>query len=197
MSHTHTNRIGLAATRFPPGSWAGRSGAPTPRAALDNRPISPEAIVTTSLPYPTPPVQVPEPVHLPEGDGLGERLRGLSPQQLLEAMQFLAWWSPGVFTAVLDYCEAGNWGTDDFDPDPAPDPEDDDDAVTDLAPYCGRCGGDLGIFLRFGLDWRHYSGSGLDDIELYEPGHAPELAWRAPVTAVPAGAATQSARQAA
>jgi hypothetical protein len=40
------------------------------------------------------------------------RLRGLTGEQLLEAMTFLAWWSPGIFTAVLDYCEFGNWGAD-------------------------------------------------------------------------------------
>jgi hypothetical protein len=62
----------------------------------------------TSVPYAAPPQQA------PEDDGLAGRLRGLSPQQLLEAMQFLAWWSPGTFNAVMDYCEAGNWGTDDW-----------------------------------------------------------------------------------
>jgi len=40
------------------------------------------------------------------------RLRGLAGEQLREAMTFLAWWSPGVFTAVLDYCEFGDWGAD-------------------------------------------------------------------------------------
>jgi hypothetical protein len=127
----------------------------------------------SSLPYPTPPVQAPE---LPEDDYLTERLRGLSPQQLLEAMQFLAWWSPGTFTAVMDYCEVGAWGTDDLYPDQ------DGDAGEPM-PCCARCGGDLGIFLKFGLDWRHYTGTALADIELYDPGHPAELTWRTPALA--------------
>jgi hypothetical protein len=130
----------------------------------------------TSVPYPR------EPVRAPDDDPYTARLRGLSYQQLTDAMTFLAFWSPAAFTAVLDYCEATEWGWNGFDPDLVPDPDDDDDPDGGPAPVCGRCGGDLGIFLKFGLDWRHYRGQGLDDIELYEPGHAPELAWRAAAT---------------
>jgi hypothetical protein len=40
-------------------------------------------------------------------------------------------------------------------------------------------GGDIGIFLRFDLlDWRHFTGTDLTDLELTEPGHRPVLAWR-------------------
>jgi len=42
------------------------------------------------------------------------------------------------------------------------------------------CGGDIGVFLKFGLDWRHYRGTDLTDLELFEPGHRPVLAWRSP-----------------
>ena len=130
----------------------------------------------TSLPYPD------EPPRVPEDDQFTERLRGLSPQQLLDAMTFVAFWSPGAFTAALDYCEATDWGWSGFDPDLASDPDDDDNPDDDPAPVCVRCGGNLGIFLKFGLDWRHYRGEGLDGLELYDPGHAPEINWRVPAS---------------
>jgi hypothetical protein len=123
----------------------------------------------TSLPYPA------EPAQAPDDDQFTERLRGLSPQQLLDAMTFLAFWSPSAFTAVLDYCEATAWDW----TGPGPDQDDPDG---DPAPVCGQCGGSLGIFLKFGLDWRHYRGEDLDDIELYDPGHAPVITWRAPAS---------------
>lgn len=44
----------------------------------------------TSLPYPH------EPVPVSEDDQFTERLRGLSPQQLLDALTFVAFWSPGT-----------------------------------------------------------------------------------------------------
>ena len=126
----------------------------------------------TSLPYHD------EPTGVPNDDQFTERLRGLSAQQLLDAMTFLSFWSPSAFAAVLDYCEATDWGWSGFDPDLIPDQDGDDNRDDSPAPVCARCGGDLGIFLKFGLDWRHYRGQGLDDIELYDPGHAPELTWR-------------------
>ena len=122
----------------------------------------------TSLPYPN------ERVPAPDDDQFTERLHGLSAQQLLDAMTFLSFWSPPAFTAVLDHCEATEWGWSGSGPDLLPDPDD------TPATACARCGADLGIFLKFGLDWRHYRGQGLDDIELYDPGHAPELTWRTP-----------------
>ena len=42
------------------------------------------------------------------------------------------------------------------------------------------CGGDIGIFLKFGLAWRHYAGTDLSDIEPLDPGHRPVVAWRTP-----------------
>jgi hypothetical protein len=136
----------------------------------------------TSLPYPDAPARV------SDDDPLTERLRGLSAQQLLDAMTFLTFWSPSAFTAALDYCEATDWGWSGFDPDLVPDPDTDDNPDTDPAPVCARCGADLGIFLKLGLDWRHYRGQGLDDIELYDPGHAPHITWRSPASPrTPAG----------
>ena len=36
-------------------------------------------------------------------------------------------------------------------------------------PFCLQCGADIGIFLKVGLDWRHYRGETLADIELSIP----------------------------
>ena len=139
----------------------------------------------TSLPYPG------EPASAPDDDQFTERLRGLSTQQLLDAMTFLSFWSPSAFTAVLDYCEAVDWGWSSFDPDLIFDPDSEDDDPDDSpAPVCARCGGDLGIFVKFGLDWRHYRGEGLDNIELYDPDHAPEIIWRAPASTRTPGSLT-------
>lgn len=51
-------------------------------------------------------------------------------------------------------------------------------------PYCTECGGDVGIFIAHGDAWLHYRGEGTaaDPVELFDAGHAPEVAWR------PAGA---------
>lgn len=37
-----------------------------------------------------------------------DRLRGRTHTDLLEAMTWLAWYSPGVFTAVMDYMDHVN-----------------------------------------------------------------------------------------
>jgi hypothetical protein len=83
------------------------------------------------------------------------------------ALTWLAGYSPAVFDATLDATEPC---TDDDTPDPATDP----------APFCVICGADVGIFLRFGLDWRHYRADGttVGQIELFDPGHTPVIAWR-------------------
>jgi hypothetical protein len=35
----------------------------------------------------------------------GERLRGLTREQLEDRLRWLSWWAPGVFTGVMDYME--------------------------------------------------------------------------------------------
>lgn len=47
-------------------------------------------------------------------------------------------------------------------------------------PYCTECGADVGIFIGHGDAWLHYAGQGTtaSPIELYDPGHAPVVAWR-------------------
>jgi hypothetical protein len=105
------------------------------------------------------------------GDGPAEeRLRDLDRQQLADRLTWLSWWAPGTFQAVMDYMQ--------FVDDRAADGTLDADDPDDPAPYCTACGAEIGIFIRYGLDWRHYRGEGLDNIELYDPGHAPEVGWR-------------------
>jgi hypothetical protein len=47
-------------------------------------------------------------------------------------------------------------------------------------PYCVTCGSPVGIFPGYADGWHHWRGEGTADspVELYEAGHAPEVAWR-------------------
>jgi hypothetical protein len=107
------------------------------------------------------------------------RLRGLTDQQLGDRLTWLAWYQPGIFTAVMDYMEFSDALAADADPTgPGPDDRGYDEAPV---PVCGLCGADIGIFIKFGLDWRHYrEGGALGQAEIFDPGHAAELAWRPP-----------------
>jgi hypothetical protein len=80
------------------------------------------------------------PVHAIEARKRIERLSGFSPDQLTDGMMWLAGYAPEVFDALLDTVDAESLTT---------------DSPQDPAPICGRCGADIGIFLKFGLDWRH------------------------------------------
>jgi hypothetical protein len=101
------------------------------------------------------------PAHDPEGRARVERLGGFCSQQLTEGMIWLSGYAPRVFDAVLDAVEPSVG-----------------DGSEEPAPFCSQCGADIGIFLKFGLGWRHYKGTTLSEIELFEPGHAPVVAWR-------------------
>ena len=54
----------------------------------------------------------------------------------------------------------------------------DDEAI----PLCRRCGSPVGIFLNRGLHWQHFRGDGVTSgaQEIYDPGHAAEVAWILP-----------------
>jgi hypothetical protein len=90
-----------------------------------------------------------------------ERIGQLTARQREDALLWLAGYAPAVSDAVTSAVE----------PFPG-------DGSDDPAPFCGHCGADIGVFLKFGLDWRHYKATTFDDIELFDPGHAPVLAWR-------------------
>lgn len=65
-----------------------------------------------------------------------------------------------------------------------PDDDEDQGDEDDDEPYCYQCGSPVGIFIGHGDAWLHYRGEGTvaDPVELFDAGHAPEVAWR------PAGA---------
>jgi hypothetical protein len=94
-----------------------------------------------------------------------DRLATVTTDGKTEALQFLAGYDPGTFDAILDAVEP-------CDPD----------AAEDSAPFCARCGQEIGIFLRYGLGWQHYRdhGDGMTygDFEVFDAGHAPVLVWR-------------------
>jgi hypothetical protein len=107
------------------------------------------------------------------------RLRGLSYQQLADRLRWLSWYQPGAFTAVMDYMECCDDRSAETDPTSVG--RDSGDIDTDPTPVCATCGADIGIFVKFGLEWRHYrEGATLGEAEIFDPGHAPELLWRIP-----------------
>jgi hypothetical protein len=107
-----------------------------------------------------------------------ERLRAFSPDQMAVGLIWLSGYDPCTFDAVLDAVASCAGDEDAFGREPE--------------PVCGTCGEKIGIFLRLGLDWRHYRetrdalllGSHRDtvptigQIELFEPGHPPVVTWR-------------------
>ena len=108
------------------------------------------------------------------------RLRGLTHQQLAGRLNWLSWYQPGVYQAVMDYGQFSDDLAADTDPTD-PDPDDHFGHAEDPTPVCARCGSDIGIFIKFGLQWRHYRGrDALGQAEIFDPGHEPELAWRLP-----------------
>ena len=65
-------------------------------------------------------------------------------------------------------------------PDALGETADDDQDGNDNEPYCYTCGSPAGIFLGHGDGWHHWRGMGTADspVEIYDAGHAPEVAWR-------------------
>ena len=142
--------------------------------------------MTTSLPNHSPsarPIDVFQEDPFEEDNLHEARLRGLSRQELSDRLAWLSWYQPCIFTAVMDYMDFSDALAADTDP-VGPDPdslEHDEEPV----PICRRCGADIGIFIKFGLDWRHYrEGAALGQAEIFDPGHTPELAWRLPRSAM-------------
>jgi hypothetical protein len=113
-----------------------------------------------------------------------ERLRTFSPDQMAAGLIWLLGYDLRTFDAVLDAAE--------------PCMEDEDPSGSDPEPVCGICGEHIGIFLRLGLDWWHYretresslmggqerlGGTGVGQVELFDPGHAPVVTWHLPAEA--------------
>ena len=98
-----------------------------------------------------------------------DRLAALTPEDKTAGLVWLAVHAPATCDAMLDALESDAW-------------DDAAAACEEPEPYCLLCDTDVGIFLRFGLDWRHYAGDGTaaGHIELFDPGHVPVVAWRQP-----------------
>jgi hypothetical protein len=96
------------------------------------------------------------------------RLTALTPQDTAAGLLWLAMNFPSVCDAMLDKIDYDAID----DPDPAGEPE----------PFCAECGAYIGIFLRHGLHWSHFHGdpTTISQIELFDPGHQPVVAWRMP-----------------
>jgi hypothetical protein len=95
------------------------------------------------------------------------RLSALGPEDTVAGLLWLAMNFPAVCDAMLDKTEF--------------DAVDDEDPCQELEPFCAHCGADIGIFLRYGTDWRHYRGAiTTGQIEVFDPGHDPIVAWRLP-----------------
>jgi hypothetical protein len=94
-----------------------------------------------------------------------ERLGTANPEQQRQALVFLSGYAPAVFDTILDAVEPC-----DETADPA--------AAEDAEPFCATCAERVGIFLRLGLDWRHYRGDEPDGpFEIFDPGHEPVVTW--------------------
>jgi hypothetical protein len=108
-----------------------------------------------------------------------DRLRACSPDQMAAGLTWLLGYDQQAFDAVLDAVE--------------PRTGEEDLSGSEPEPACGICGEKTGIFLRLGLDWRHYretrdssliggqdrlKGTRIGQVELFDPGHAPVVTWR-------------------
>jgi hypothetical protein len=97
-----------------------------------------------------------------------DRIAALSQDDMAAGLFWLAMNFPAVCDALLDKTEF--------------DAIDDEYPSQEPEPFWAECDSHLGIFQRFGLDWRHYRGDAttLDQIEVFHPCHAPVIAWRLP-----------------
>ncbi len=105
---------------------------------------------------------------------LTERLELLGVMDPDDMRASLAWLA-GAFPQVFDFAlvrdrELVTRLEDRLGEDPAGEGE----------PYCATCGAAAGIFIGHGDAWLHYAGEGTvaSPVELYDAGHAPDVAWR-------------------
>jgi len=96
-----------------------------------------------------------------------DRLAKASSEQMEAALAYLSMIDPEAFEIALTAATTA-----------AGDIHEDDEAI----PVCRRCGGLAGIFLSRGLQWQHFRGDGITSgaQQIYDPGHAVEIAWILP-----------------
>jgi len=96
-----------------------------------------------------------------------DRLAKASSEQMEAALAYLSMIDPEAFEIAFTAVTTD-----------ADEIHEDDEAI----PVCRRCGGLAGIFLSRGLQWQHFRGDGVTSgaQEIYDPGHAVEIAWILP-----------------
>jgi hypothetical protein len=94
---------------------------------------------------------------------ISERIGLLAPDQVTAGLEWLATHEPHIFRAVVRAAEIWDDGT-------APG----SDARWER--YCVVCGGQPGITVAVGDDWRHYPGDRPPGP--YDAGHQPVIGWR-------------------
>jgi hypothetical protein len=96
-----------------------------------------------------------------------DRLAKATSEQMEAALGYLSMVDPEAFEIALTAATSD-----------AAETHEDDDAI----PVCRQCGGLVGIFLSHGLQWQHFRGDGVTSgaQEIYDPGHAAEVAWISP-----------------
>ena len=111
---------------------------------------------------------------------LTERLELLGVMDPDDMRASLAWLA-GAFPQMFDFALVRDRGLAERLTTQLADVEDQED---EDEPYCYQCGSGVGIFYGHGDAWHHFRGEGTaaSPVELFDAGHAPEIAWR------PAGA---------
>jgi len=96
-----------------------------------------------------------------------DRLARATAEQMEMALAFLSRIDPESFEIALTAATSADG-----------DIHEDEEAI----PLCRRCGGVVGIFLSRGLQWQHFRGDGVTSgaQQIYDPGHAAEVAWILP-----------------
>ena len=111
------------------------------------------------------------------------RLRGLTHEQLADRLTWLAWYQPGGLQRGDGLHGIQRHARRRCREPPVP-----AQSTAATTRYSLRSARDaaliFGIFIKFGLDYRHYrEGAALGQAEIFDPGHAGELAWRLPGSA--------------
>ena len=105
-------------------------------------------------------------------------MRGLSKQELADRLTWLAWYQPGVFTAVMDYMDFSDGLAADTDPTGP------DLAASNTTSHPSRYAADAALTLAYSSSsaWTGGIPRGCrpGQAEIFDPGHAAELAWRRP-----------------
>jgi hypothetical protein len=100
-----------------------------------------------------------------------DRLARATAGQAEAALAYLSMIDPLMFEIAMDAADLATG-----------EPLRDEATGEEAVPICRRCGGQVGIFLRHGLDWKHFNGDGITTgaQEIYDPGHSAEVTWRLP-----------------